>query len=255
MNTGSRVLVTAGAAGIGRAIAARFAAAGARVWICDLDAAALEAALRDEDGLCGSLADVSCERDVERLAGEVQKAFGGLDVLVNNAGVSGPTAALEDISVADWTRTFAVNALGAFLMMRAVIPGMKARRAGTIINISTASTTTGLPNRTPYIASKFALEGLTHNAARELGPYGIRVNGIRPGFMDTPRMQGIMSKHALARGCSVAEVEAEALRFISMRAKVAPGEIGEMALYLASDAARHVSGQIIGVCGNVEWEE
>lgn len=249
-----RVIITAGAAGIGRGIAAAFLDAGAAVCICDIDEAALLRAASEDPRLMCVTADVSVAEEVERLVRTAGERLGGVDVVVNNAGIAGPTALLEDISIEDWTRTFAVNVHGPFLLTRAVIPQMKSRGGGCIVNISTASTVTGLPRRAPYIASKFAVEGLTRNAARELGPFNIRVNAIRPGFMDTPRMQGIMQRYAAERGASVEEVEREALRFISLRAKIEPREIGDMAVYLCSQAARHITGQIIGVDGNSEWE-
>lgn len=244
------VLITAGASGIGLAIAQVFHAKGDRVIICDVDADALAHAAEDMPGLVAHQADVADPVAVAALV----EAAGAIDVLVNNAGVAGPVGGIETNDPADWARCFAVNVHGAFHMIAAVVPAMRAAGGGTIVNISTASTVTGLPGRSAYVASKWALEGLTRNAARELGPAGIRVNAIRPGFMDTERMRGIMARIAGQSGRPVAEVEAEALGYISMRTKIQPSEIGEMALFLASDAARHVTGQIIGVDGNAEWE-
>jgi NAD(P)-dependent dehydrogenase (short-subunit alcohol dehydrogenase family) len=154
----------------------------------------------------------------------------------------------------EWARCFAVNVHGAFHMIRSVVPDMRRNGGGVVVNISTASTVTGLPNRSAYVASKWALEGLTRTLARELGPSKIRVNAIRPGFMDTERMRGIMSRMATERGVPVQEVEREALGYISLRTKIQPREIGEMAWFLASQAGEHVTGQIIGVDGNAEWE-
>lgn len=248
------VIVTAGGAGIGLAIAEVFAERGARVAICDTSAAAIESALADRPGMMGREADVADPAAVAAFVRWAEAELGSIDVLVNNAGIAGPVGQLDELDPDAWARCFAVNVQGAFHAMREVVPAMRRRRSGSIINISTASTTTGTPGRSAYVASKWALEGLTRNAARELGPSGIRVNAIRPGFMDTPRMAGIMARIAAERGLPVAEVEAEALEFISMRAKVQPREIGEMAAFLASDAAAHVTGQIIGVCGNAEWE-
>lgn len=254
MSEQQRVIITAGAAGIGRGIADSFLDAGAAVCICDIDESALRRASREEPRLLCVAADVSVLEEVERVLHETNERLGGVDVLINNAGIAGPTAALESISPEDWTRTFSINVNGAFLMTRAVVPQMKSRGGGCIVNISTASTVTGLPGRTAYVASKFAIEGLTRNLARELGPFGVRVNAIRPGFMNTARMQGIMRSYAAERGTSVAEVEREALSYISLRAKIEPREIGDMAAYLCSRAARHITGQIIGVDGNAEWE-
>lgn len=243
-----RVLVTAGAAGIGRAIADVFQANGDRVAVCDVDEAALDAARAA--GFDALACDVADPRAVDALL----TAVGPVDILVNNAGVAGPVGGIETNDADAWARCFSVNVHGAFHAIAGVVPAMRAAGRGVIINISTASTVTGLPGRSAYVASKWALEGLTRNCARELGPAGIRVNAIRPGFMDTERMRGIMARIAGEQGREVAAIEAEALGFISMRCKVQPAEIGEMALFLASDAARHVTGQIIGVDGNAEWE-
>ncbi|ASR53082.1 SDR family oxidoreductase [Blastomonas fulva] len=243
-------VVTAGAANIGLAIAHVFADAGWKVSICDVDPAALDSACDGHLGLSGYCVDVADPVAVEAFAA----SMGPVDVLVNNAGIAGPIGGIETNAPDEWARCFAVNVQGAFHMIRAVVPGMKNVGSGAIINISTASAVTGLPGRTAYVASKWALEGMTRNLARELGPDGIRVNAIRPGFMDTERMRMLMGRAAEARGLAVPEVEAEALGFISLRTKIQPSEIGDMALFLASAAARHVTGQIIGVDGNCEWE-
>jgi len=243
------VLVTAGAAGIGLAIARSFVEAGARVTICDID----DGALAEASGLLdvtAHRADVADAAEVERLFA----AIGAVDVLVNNAGVAGPVSGVEATDPGDWARCFAVNVHGAFHAIRAAVPAMRAAGGGAIVNISTASTLTGIPKRSAYVASKWALEGLTRNLARELGPDNIRVNAIRPGFMDTERMRGIIARIAGERGIPAQEVEKEALGFISMRTKIQPEEIGAMALFLASEAGRHITGQIIGVDGNAEWE-
>lgn len=244
------VLVTAGGAGIGLAIAGMFAGRGDVVTICDVDSAALNRARAAIAGLTAIEADVADPSSVSAMLAQV----GQIDVLVNNAGLAGPVGGIEKTDPAEWARCFAVNVHGAFHTIAAAVPAMRAAGGGTIINISTASTVTGIPGRSAYVASKWALEGLTRNLARELGPANIRVNAIRPGFMDTERMRGIFARIAQNSGRSADEVVAEALGYISMRTKIQPDEIGEMAWFLASDAARHVTGQIIGVDGNSEWE-
>ncbi len=244
------VLVTAGAAGIGLAIAGMFSGRGDRVTVCDVDSAALDRARAAIPGLTAIKADVADPLSVAALVAEI----GRIDVLVNNAGVAGPVGGIETTDPGEWARCFAVNVHGAFHTIAAAVPAMRAARGGAIINISTASTVTGIPGRSAYVASKWALEGLTRNLARELGPDGIRVNAIRPGFMDTERMRGIVARISEESGRSTEAVEAEALGYISMRTKIQPDEIGETAWFLASDAARHVTGQIIGVDGNAEWE-
>lgn len=252
--TAPSVLVSAGASGIGLAIARRFLAAGAAVAICDIDAVALEAAGREYPSLlCGQL-DVADSQAVNAFVGQVAQRRGGIDVLVNNAGLAGEVAALEDLTDDGWRKTFEVNVHGAFFMLRAVTPLMRDNGGGAVINISTGSVLTLPLQRSPYIASKWALEGLTRAAARELGPQGIRVNAIRPGFVDSERMRGIIERQAAAAGTSAAALEAKYCEYISMRSKIQPEEIGDMAVFLGSDGARHVTGQLIAVDGNIEWE-
>lgn len=249
------VIVTAGASGIGRAIALRFRASGARVAICDIDPAALDAAGREDAGLLARMVDVGDEAEVGDFVAAVEEAFGAVDVLVNNAGIAGACKPLAELSPRDWRRTFEVNVHAGFYFLQAVVPGMRRQGSGAIVNISTGSVLTLPRNRLDYVASKWAVEGLTRAAAKELGPDGIRVNAIRPGMVDGPRMRGILQEQADARGVSFESVEASFLDFISMRAKVQPEEIGDLAVFLASPLARHITGQLIGLDGNIEWED
>ncbi|PKP69853.1 MAG: NAD(P)-dependent oxidoreductase [Alphaproteobacteria bacterium HGW-Alphaproteobacteria-5] len=249
-----RVVVTAGASGIGLAIARRFLAARARVAICDVDGSAIEKAQRLEPALFARRVDVSSEAAVRDFVADVTAAFGGIDALVNNAGIAGACRAIEAIEAEHWIRSFDVNVHGAFYFMKAVVPAMKGQGAGAIINISTGSVFTLPTGRADYIASKWAVEGLTRAAARELGPAGIRVNAIRPGYVNSDRMKTILTAKAKEEGGTLEALEQAFLDYISMRTKVEPEEIGDMALFLASDAARHVTGQLLSVDGNIEWE-
>lgn len=250
-----RVIVTAGASGIGRATVGRFRATGARVAVCDVDAGLLSQLAAADPDILIKVVDVADEEAVQNFVREVKAAFGGVDALVNNAGVAGACAAFGAIDGDAWRRSFDVNVNGAFYMMKAVEPVMRAQGAGAIVNISTGSVFTLPAGRADYIASKWALEGLTRATARELGPAGIRVNAIRPGFVDSERMRGILAAKAAAEGISADELTATFLNYISMRAKVQPEEIGDMAVFLTSSAARHVTGQLVSVDGNIEWEE
>lgn len=249
-----RVIVTAGASGIGLAIAKKFRLNGARVAICDVDAAKLQTLAMDMPDLMTAKVDVSNSSQVSQFISEVEASFGGIDVLVNNAGIAGPSAAIEDIEDDDWKQCFDVNIHGAFFMLRAVTPMMKAQKSGAIVNISTGSVFTLPLKRSPYIASKWAIEGLTRAAARELGPFNVRVNAIRPGFVDSERMNMILGRMAEQSQTTVEALEHKFFEFISMRTKIQPEEIGDMALFLASDCAKHITGQLIAVDGNVEWE-
>lgn len=249
-----RVIVTAGASGIGLAIASRFMSNGAVVHVCDIDAEAIECARSAHPGLCGAVVDVASEPDVHAFVNSAAAQMGGLDALVNNAGIAGACAALEDISAEHWARSFDVNVHGAFYFVKAATRMMKAQGGGAIINISTGSVFTLPAGRADYVASKWAIEGLSRAAARELGPAGIRVNVIRPGFINSARMRKILSAKAASEGVSLEQVERVFLDYISMRTKVEPEEIGDVAVFLASTAARHITGQFISVDGNIEWE-
>lgn len=249
------VLVTAGASGIGWAIARRFVWAGARVAICDVDTKALKRVREELPSIFTGTVDVSDAGQVAAFVAAVKAEFGPVDTLVNNAGIAGGCAPIASLGLDDWRHSFNVNVHGCFMFLRAVVPDMQARGGGAVVNISTGSVFTLPVNRLDYIASKWAVEGLTRGAAKELGPAGIRVNAIRPGMVDGPRMQAILQAQADERGVTFAEAEAGFLDFISMRSKVQPEEIANLAVFLASPAARHITGQLIGVDGNIEWEQ
>ena len=182
-----RVLVTAAAAGIGRAIAAAFMHSGASVHVCDLSEALLVDFKAAHSGLGVTRADVSDPAQVERLFQEVEAQMGGLDILVNNVGVSGPTAAVDEVSIADWQSTLAVNLNSHFYCMRKAVPLLKAAGGGSIVSISSTAGLMGYPMRAPYAASKWALIGLTKTLAMELGEFNIRVNAVCPGSVEGPR--------------------------------------------------------------------
>ena len=249
------VLVTGGGDSVGRVMAERFAARGDRVHICDMRADALATTLAANPAMRGTLADVGEPAALARVVAEAGDWLGDISVLVNNVGIGGPRAAIEDIALEDWDRSLAVNVTAMFHAMKLVVPGMKRRGGGAIVNFSSGSTRTRLPQRTAYVVSKFAVEGLTLNAARELGPFGIRCNAILPGMIDNARMQGIVAAKARETGRTMDEVEAGYLRFISLRSKTAPADLAEMVLFLASPAGRIVTGELIAVSGNLEWED
>jgi NAD(P)-dependent dehydrogenase (short-subunit alcohol dehydrogenase family) len=249
-----RVLITGAGSGIGLAIAEQFLEAGARVHIADISADALAKAKVTFPALSISVADVGDPASVENLFREALAALGGLDVLVNNCGIAGPAGPLEECSISDWDRCITVNLSGMFYCLRQAVPVMKAQRSGVILNVSTTSARTGLPNRLPYVASKVGVLGLSHNVARELGPWNIRCNAILPGLMDNPRGRGIIARLARERGTTDAVVEADFLAHTSMRTWIQMSEVGEMAVFLASDRAKHITAQQISVDGNAEWE-
>ena len=254
MLTQQNVFVTGGADSVGRVIAERFNSAGARVYICDVRADALERTLHDNPGMKGMIANVGDAESVARVFDDAIKWMGDVSVLVNNVGISGPRGPMEELSCAEWDETISVNLSGMFYCMRQVIPGMKKRGGGVIINFSTGSTRTRLPFRAPYVASKAAVEGLTLNAARELGPHNIRCNAILPGMINNERMRRIVANNAASTGRTIDEIERDYLNYISLRSKIEPEELADMVQFLASDKAAKVTGELIAVSGNVEWE-
>lgn len=252
---GLRVLVTGGASGIGWAIAIALQEQGARVHLCDASQELLARVLgqqRPQPAMSGSVADVSDVQHVERVFDDVRQCLAGLDVLVNNAGIAGPTAAVEDINPDDWARTLAVNITGQFLCARRAVPLLKAAGGGSIINLSSAAGRLGYPLRTPYAASKWAVIGFTSSLAMELGPHNIRVNALLPGLVHGERIRGVIAARAEAQGVAYDEMEQQYLDQVSLRRMVAPGDVAAMALFLCSEAGRNISGQSLGVCGNVE---
>jgi NAD(P)-dependent dehydrogenase (short-subunit alcohol dehydrogenase family) len=249
---GKRVLVTAGGAGIGRAIAAAFLSSGARVWICDTDAHALAATRDVYPNLGGSRTDIADEVAVDAMFGAIEQAFGGLDILVNNAGTAGPTGPIEALDPAEWRRCVAVNLDGAFLCARRAVPLLKTAGGGAIVNISSTAGLMGYPLRTPYASAKWAVIGLTRSLAIELGSFRIRVNAICPGSVEGARMARVLKAEAAARGVSEEEVREAYVRTTSMRSFVRAEDIAAMALFLCSDLGASISGQAIAVDGNTE---
>ncbi len=249
-----RVLITAGAGGIGRVMCETFVEAGATVHICDVDAGATEETVRTL-GVSASQCDVSDLDQVDRLFADVTGRLGGLDILVNNAGIAGPTGRVEDISVADWQRCIEIDLNGMFYCTRLAVPMLKAAGGGSIINLSSVAGRLGFPFRTPYAAAKWAVVGFTKSLSMEVGTDNIRVNAIQPGVVEGDRINRVIDAKAEALGISFEEQRANALERVSMKTMVSPREIADMALYLASDLGRHVTGQAISVCAGVEMLE
>jgi NAD(P)-dependent dehydrogenase (short-subunit alcohol dehydrogenase family) len=250
---GMRVLVTAGAAGIGRVIARTFLEHGAKVHICDVDEKALAAAKKELPGVTQTLADVSKLDDVERLFEDVRKFLQGLDVLVNNAGIAGPTGKVEDIRPEDWDRTIAIDLNGMFYCTRKAMPLIKGAGGGSIINLSSIAGRFGFALRTPYSAAKWAVVGFTQSLAAEAGPDKVRVNCIQPGIVEGERIDRVIDAKAKGLGVTPAEVKAKMLEGVALHTTVTQQDIANMALFLATAPGRHISGQAIAVCGGARY--
>jgi len=246
---GKRVLVTAGGDGIGLEIARAFTVAGAKVLICDIKPECLDRLAKTCPEIHSCIADVSREADVATMFELVNKKLNGLNVLINNAGMAGPTGPVETLSLADWERTLAVNITGQFLCVRQAVPRLRKGRDPSIINLASVAGHLGMPGRAPYSASKWAVIGLTKTLAIELGGDGIRVNAILPGAVDGPRIQAVIAAKAKAKGQSVEEMTRIYTSQAALGRMVSSTDVANMVLFAASDLARNVTGQELVVDG------
>ncbi|MBV9974072.1 MAG: SDR family oxidoreductase [Hyphomicrobiales bacterium] len=249
---GKRVLVTAGAGGIGLAIAEHLIHHQARVFVCDVSKQAIDGFAKHHPRAGCAMADVSSEADVDLMFTVLKQELGGLDALVNNAGIAGPTGGVEEIDPAEWRRCIDVGLTGQFLCARRAVPLLKAAGGGMIVNMSSAAGRHGYAFRTPYASAKFGVIGFTQSLAKELGPANIRVNAILPGIVEGPRMDGVIRDRAAQLEISVEAMEKRYLERVSLRRMVSPNDVAAMVSFLLSDAGRNISGQSIGVDGNVE---
>jgi NAD(P)-dependent dehydrogenase (short-subunit alcohol dehydrogenase family) len=235
-------LITAGANGIGAAMADAFTAAGYRVWVTDIDSAAVHASPHR-----ATLADVADEAQMQALAAQIGAEWGALDVVCCNAGIKGPTAAVIDMPLDGWRDCLSVNLDGAFLTAKHTIPLLG--RGATMLFTSSTAGIYGFPYRSPYAAAKWAVIGLMKTLAMELGPQGIRVNAILPGSVNGPRIDKVFADEAAAKGMTPAAIRAGYENGTALRSLVDASDIANMAVFLASEGARLVSGQTITVDG------
>ena len=245
--SGLRVAITGGAGGIGKIMADCFAACGALPFVSDVNRKALAMC-----GHPGVYADAGVEADLDRFMDGALGQLGGLDVLVNNAGVAGPTKPVEEVTAAELDETFRVDLAAMFHCARRAVPALKATGGGSIINLSSAAGKFGFPLRSPYSAMKWGVVGFTRTLAMELGPFAIRVNAIQPGLVEGPRIRSVIRNKAAAKGISDNEQTEVALGSVSLRCFVTPHDIANMALYLCSPFGRTISGQAISVDGGTE---
>src|SRR5262245_46197263 len=249
---GARVLVTAGAGGIGLEIARAFVREGAKVHVCDLDRDALTGIGKTDPKLTTSHADVADRADVARLFDDALAALGGLDVLVNNAGIAGPTGRVEEINPEDWDRTLDVCITGQFNCARLAVPHLRKSANPSIVNLSSAAGKVGFALRAPYAAAKWAVIGFTKSLSIELGPDKIRVNAILPGIVAGDRQRRVLQAKAQQRGTSFEEMERIAFSYTSIKDYVTPQQIADQILFICSPRGKTISGQAISVCGDTQ---
>lgn len=252
LTQGLRVFISAGAAGIGRAIAEAFDKGGAKIHVCDVAQEALDACRADHPDWGYSKCDVSDEDQVVKMFSEIKETLGGLDVLVNNAGIAGPTGTVDVLSSDAWRATIDINLNGQFYCAKHAVPLLRQSDEPAIICISSVAGRLGYAFRTPYAATKWAIVGFMKSLAQELGPDGFRVNAILPGIVEGPRIEKVISARADEVGVPYEDMEKQYLDKISLRRMVSADDVANMAVYLCSPIGKNISGQPISVCGNVE---
>ena len=242
-----KVLITAAASGIGLEIARAFSAAGAAVFITDINEEAIDAAKKEIPGLFATLCNNGKRSDIERMVPEAVAALGGLDVLVNNAGIAGPTAPVAKMDPDKWEEVMTVDLVGTFNVTRLAIPHLKKSSAGSIITMSSLGGRFGYPNRSPYNVAKAGLIGFAKTLAIELGDDNIRSNAIAPGAVGGQRIENVLAGRAKAEGKSVEEERASMLSIQTIKQFVDPRDIASLCVFLASDAGKSISGQVIPI--------
>ncbi|MEI9967796.1 MAG: SDR family oxidoreductase [Terracidiphilus sp.] len=247
---GLRVLVTAGASGIGAAIATAFAETGAKIHVCDIDDAALAAFQKRLPCSQVTHADVADETQVTALFEAQRAKFDGLDVLINCAGIAGPTAGVDKITEQEWKRTIDVNLNGQYRCLHHAVPMLRASKTANIVCISSVAGRMGIPWRTPYVATKWAIVGIAKSLAIELGPDNIRVNAVLPGIVEGPRMDGVISARAKLEGVEEMAMREDYLKHISLHRMVNADDVALTCLFLCSPAGKNITGQAISVDGN-----
>jgi len=244
---GLRVLVTAGANGIGREIARSFINEGAKVHVCDVDDAALAALKVSDPTITSSKCDVADRDQVAALFKTAIGELGGLDALINNAGIAGPTGKVEEINPEDWDHCVAVCLTSQFNCARLAIPYLRQSKNPSIANLSSAAGKFGFALRAPYAAAKWGVVGFTKSLAIELGPDGIRVNAVLPGLVAGDRIRRVLEAKAQQKGVSFKEMEERAMSYASIKSYVTPQQIADQIVFMASPRGRTISGQAVSI--------
>lgn len=245
--TMKRVAITAAAGGIGRVICDGFSMAGASVFITDVDQEALTTTGRPH-----LRADAGKPDEMDAFMAAAIEHLGGLDILINNAGIAGPTKRVEELTPEEVEETLRIDLMSMFSTARRAVPALREAGRGSIINISSAAGRFGFAMRTPYAAAKWGVVGLTKSMAIELGPDNIRVNTILPGLVEGQRIRNVIAAKAAAAGVSEDEQTEKTLATTSLRTFVTQHDIANMALYLSSQFGATISGQAIAIDGDMQ---
>lgn len=246
------VVVTAGASGIGRVIAKTYLELGCTVFVCDISDKFIAEFKTEFPSIYIEKTDVSDYKQVKHFFENIKKQVGCIDVLINSAGIAGPTALLENVLPDEWKKTIDININGMFYCLKEAVPLIKKSGNGSIINIASNAAFYGFPFRSPYASAKWATIGMTKTLAMELGNYKIRVNAICPGSVNGDRIDQVIAADAKEKGVSIKEIKELYVKQVSLKTFVQPEEIAQMCIYLSSEYGKSISGQAIGLDGHTE---
>ena len=250
-----KIIISAGASGIGWATAKICLSRGAFVYICDLNLKALNKIKKHSSNnkrLFSYNCDASNEEEVSNFFNQIKKKTNNIDALINNVGVAGPTGSLEKLNSEDWENTLHTDVNSHFYFTKKAIPLIKKSKNGSIVNISSTAGILGFPLRSPYAASKWAIIGITKTLAMELGKFNIRVNAVCPGTIKGDRMKRVIRDKAKFTKISRKSIEKDFISMSSMKQWILEDDVGKMCAFLISDDSSKVSGQVISVDGNTE---
>ena len=247
---GLRVVVSAGAAGIGLEVARTFAREGAKVHVCDVDRDAVGRLAKSDPAIGATECDVADRGQVARFFDEALARLGGLDCLVNNAGIAGPTGRVDEIDPAEWDRCIAIDLTGQFNCVRLAVPHLRRSGNASVMHVSSLAGRLGFAMRAPYAAAKWGVVGLMRSLAMELGGDGIRVNALLPGVVAGDRQERVLTAKAKARGISFEEMEKLAFSYTSIKEYVTAEDLANLVAFVASPRGRMISGQALSVCGD-----
>lgn len=248
---GQTAFVSGGGRGIGRAICETLADRGADVVVADLDdeerAGTVELVESKGQTAHSVYLDLRDSESVEAAVAEAREAAGSIEILVNNAGIAGPTAPCDEVTIEEWDHTLDVNLRGMFLLTKEILPEMKDAEYGRIVNISSVTGKRPLYHRTPYAASKLGVIGFTRTLAEEVGEFDINANAICPGSVEGPRIVDVFERQAEAKGMTYEAVREEAEQKAPRHELVQPEDIGDAVAFLCSDAAERITGEDLNV--------